>query len=167
MTYGFHRQGQSAEFPEKRKIALRPLDVSPYLPSLVSRTGSYCIEIIRDKLLSPVRLVDLFRPPVEICSLSDPIGVAAKRMHDGSFSQVPVYSAPVPRTPCLTAWANSGKSGRASRERALRRMAIRPARLEPLGLSAYGRERMVNGRAAASGERRIDLSEELPVSVIY
>jgi hypothetical protein len=40
MTYGFHRQGQSAEFPEKRKIALRPLDVSPYLPSLVSRTGS-------------------------------------------------------------------------------------------------------------------------------
>ena len=40
-------------------------------------------------------------------------------------------------------------------------MAIRPARLEPLGLSAYGRERMVNGRAAASGEKRIDLSEEL------
>ena len=43
MTYGFHRQGQSAEFPEKRKIALRPLDVSPYLPSLVSRTGSYAL----------------------------------------------------------------------------------------------------------------------------
>src|SRR5271157_3368461 len=36
----------------------------------------------------------------------------------------------VPGTPYLTAWANSGKSGRASRERALRRMAIRQARLE-------------------------------------
>ena len=50
------------------------------------------IQIIRDELLSPVRLVDLFRPPVEICSPSDPIGVAAKRMLDGSFSQLPVYS---------------------------------------------------------------------------
>ncbi len=40
-------------------------------------------------------------------------------------------------------------------------MAIRPARLEPLALSASGHERMVNGRAAASGEKRIDLSEEI------
>ena len=37
-------------------------------------------------------------------------------------------------------------------------MAIRPARLEPLALSASGHERMVNGRAAASGGKRIDLS---------
>src|SRR5271165_4334917 len=36
----------------------------------------------------------------------------------------------VPGTPYLTACANSGKSGRASREQALRRMAIRQARLE-------------------------------------
>src|SRR5271157_239622 len=50
------------------------------------------IQIIRDELLSPVKLVDLFRPPVEICSPSDPIGVAKKRMHDASFSQLPVYS---------------------------------------------------------------------------
>ncbi len=54
MTYGFHRQGQSAEFPEKRKIALRPLDVSPYLPSLVSRTGSWA-QTFRDFFL-PFRL---------------------------------------------------------------------------------------------------------------
>src|SRR5271165_2351560 len=47
------------------------------------------IQIIRDELLSPVRLVDLFRPPVEICSPSDPIGVAAKRMLDGSFARCP------------------------------------------------------------------------------
>jgi len=45
----------------------------------------------------------------------------------------------VPGTPYLTAWANSGKSGR---ERALRLMAIRQARLEPLALSVSGRERM-------------------------
>jgi hypothetical protein len=40
-------------------------------------------------------------------------------------------------------------------------MGIRPARLEPLALSACGHERMVNGRAAASVEKRIDLSEEI------
>jgi hypothetical protein len=38
-------------------------------------------------------------------------------------------------------------------------MANRQARLEPLVLSASGHERMVNGRAAASGEKKFDLSE--------
>ena len=37
-------------------------------------------------------------------------------------------------------------------------MGIRPARLGLLALSASGHERMVNGRAAASGEKWIDLS---------
>ncbi len=37
-------------------------------------------------------------------------------------------------------------------------MGIRPACLEPLALSAAGHERTVNGRAAASGEKRIDFS---------
>ena len=67
-------------------------------------------------------------------------------------------SGGVPGTPYLTAWANSGKSGRASRERALRLMAIRQARLEPLALSVSGRERMVYGPTAASEEKRIDFS---------
>ena len=40
-------------------------------------------------------------------------------------------------------------------------MGIRPARLEPLALRASGHERMANGWAAASGEKRIDLSEEI------
>jgi len=44
---------------------------------------------------------------------------------------------------------------------ASRPRADRQARLEPLALSASGHERMVNGRAAASGEKRIDLSEEI------
>src|SRR5271157_3980215 len=39
-TYGLHRQRQVAKFTERRRIAQWPLDVSPYLPSLVSRTGS-------------------------------------------------------------------------------------------------------------------------------
>lgn len=51
------------------------------------------IQLIRDELLSPVKLVDQFRHPVETCSPSDPIGAATKKMHDGSFSQLPVYSA--------------------------------------------------------------------------
>ena len=50
---------------------------------------------------------------------------------------------------------NSGKSGR---EQALRRMAIRQARLERLALSASGHERMVKGPTAASREERIDFS---------
>jgi hypothetical protein len=37
-------------------------------------------------------------------------------------------------------------------------MAIRQARLELLALSVSGRERMFNGWAAASGEKRIDFS---------
>ena len=64
----------------------------------------------------------------------------------------------VPGTPYLTAWANSGKSGR---ELALRLMATRQARLEALALSASGRERMFNGWAAASRERRIDFSVKI------
>src|SRR5271157_6294916 len=67
----------------------------------------------------------------------------------------------VPGTPYLTAWANSGKSGRATREQALRLMGIRQARLEPLALRASGHERMANGWAAASGEKRIELSETI------
>src|SRR5271157_4953141 len=66
-------------------------------------------------------------------------------------------SAGVPGTPYLTAWANSRKSGRASREQALRRMAS-GARLERLALSASGHERMVKGPTAASKEQRIDFS---------
>jgi len=50
------------------------------------------IETIRDELLTPFKLVDLFRHPVQICCPSDPIGVATKKMHEGSFSQLPVYS---------------------------------------------------------------------------
>jgi len=37
-------------------------------------------------------------------------------------------------------------------------MAIRQAPLEPLALSASGRERMVYGPTAASEEKRIDFS---------
>jgi Mg2+ and Co2+ transporter CorA len=44
------------------------------------------IEIIRDELLSPAKLTDLFRNPVATCSPADPIGLATKMMHDGSFS---------------------------------------------------------------------------------
>ena len=58
-------------------------------------------------------------------------------------------------TPYLTAWANSGKS---RREQALRLLAIRQTRLEPLALSVSGRERMFNGWTAASGEKQTDFS---------
>ena len=50
------------------------------------------IEVIRDELISPAKLAELFRHPVATCAPTDPIGVATKQMHDGSFSQLPVYS---------------------------------------------------------------------------
>ena len=43
----------------------------------------------------------------------------------------------------------------------MRLMGIRPASLEPLTLRASGHERMANGRAAASGEKRIEFSETI------
>lgn len=49
------------------------------------------LQAIRDELLSPPRLIDLFRHQVEICSPIDPVGAAARKMHDCSFSQLPVY----------------------------------------------------------------------------
>jgi hypothetical protein len=74
------------------------------------------------------------------------------------------WAAGVPETPYLTAWANSGKSGR---KLALRLMAIPQARLEPLALSASGRERMFNDWAAASLEKRIDFPQHSPGSMTY
>ena len=59
------------------------------IPSEASVT---LIEDIRDQLTKPARLTDLFRHPVVTCAPSDPIGVAARKIHDGSYSQLPVYS---------------------------------------------------------------------------
>jgi CBS domain-containing protein len=56
-----------------------------------SRHSVERLQAIRDELLSPPRLIDLFRPPVETCSPTDPVGAATRKMHDGSFSQLPVY----------------------------------------------------------------------------
>jgi len=46
-----------------------------------------------------------------------------------------------------------------AREQALQPMAIRPASLEPLALSAPGHVRMVNEPPAACGEEKFDFSE--------
>ena len=48
-----------------------------------------------------------------------------------------------------------------ARERALRLTGIRPARLKPSALIPSGHKRMVDGRVTASGEKRMDLSEEI------
>ena len=60
--------------------------------AIPSESSVSLIEEIRDGLTKPVRLADLFRGPVVTCAPSDPIGAAARKMHDGSFSQLPVYS---------------------------------------------------------------------------
>src|SRR5271157_2303444 len=73
-------------------------------------------------------------------------------MGPSAWAEFQVHQGRVPGTPDLPAWANSGRSGRASREQALRRMAIRQVRLERLALSASGYERVFNGWSAASRE---------------
>jgi hypothetical protein len=44
---------------------------------------------IRDELLSPPKLINLFRKRVETCAPTDPVGVAAKKMHAGSSRSSP------------------------------------------------------------------------------
>jgi len=59
--------------------------------------------------------------------------------------------------------AKDGRDGHRNRdgEGRHRLEAIRQALLELVASSASGHERMVNGRAAASWEKRMDLSEEI------
>ena len=46
---------------------------------------------IRNELLSPPSLVSLAAKPVEQCCPTDPLDCSVKKMHDGVFSQLPVY----------------------------------------------------------------------------
>jgi predicted transcriptional regulator len=49
------------------------------------------LRAIRDDLISPPKLVSLCHQRVRTCAPSDPIGSATRIMHEGSFSQIPVY----------------------------------------------------------------------------
>ena len=49
------------------------------------------ITAIRDELISPPSLYSLAAKPVEQCSPTDPLGCCVKKMHDGVFSQLPIY----------------------------------------------------------------------------
>lgn len=49
------------------------------------------IEKIRVFVLSPPLLSTLFNKRVETCGPDDPVELAAKKMHDGDFSQLPIY----------------------------------------------------------------------------
>ncbi len=46
---------------------------------------------VRNELVSPPLLLSISNRPVTLCRSTDPIGDAVKLMHDGSFSQLPVY----------------------------------------------------------------------------
>jgi hypothetical protein len=69
--------GYDPEPPNATRGELRNVLVHEYKskqPLVVSSESTVRrIQIIGDELLSPVDLVDLFRPRVEICSKSDPI----------------------------------------------------------------------------------------------
>jgi predicted transcriptional regulator len=46
---------------------------------------------IKEQLLSPPSLLSLAAKPVEQCQPTDPLGCCVKKMHDGVFSQLPIY----------------------------------------------------------------------------
>jgi CBS domain-containing protein len=83
-------RGQLKDFGELRNFVVheyrRDQATATPSPHAVER-----LQAIRDELLSPPKLSGLFRHGVETCAPSDPVGAAAKKMHDGSFSQLPVY----------------------------------------------------------------------------
>ena len=49
------------------------------------------LEAISKQLLSPPLLFTLAAKPVELCRPSDPLGCCVRKMHDGVFSQLPIY----------------------------------------------------------------------------
>ena len=49
------------------------------------------LETISKQLLSPPLLFTLAAKPVESCQPTDPLGICVKKMHDGAFSQLPIY----------------------------------------------------------------------------
>jgi predicted transcriptional regulator len=49
------------------------------------------IEALGKLLLSPPLLLSLAATPVEQCRSTDPLGRCLKKMHDGVFSQLPIY----------------------------------------------------------------------------
>jgi predicted transcriptional regulator len=49
------------------------------------------IEAIRGELLSPPRVFPAFAKAVAVCGPDEPVGAAVAKMHQGSFSQIPVY----------------------------------------------------------------------------
>lgn len=49
------------------------------------------LEAISKQLLSPPLLRNFAASPVEVCSPSDPLGYCVRKMHEGIFSQLPVY----------------------------------------------------------------------------
>jgi predicted transcriptional regulator len=48
-------------------------------------------EAISIQLRSPPLLIEYATNPVELCRPSDPLGCCVKKMHDGVFSQLPIY----------------------------------------------------------------------------
>jgi hypothetical protein len=50
------------------------------------------IEHIRDRILQPPRLGEHFRRDVQVAQLTESVGGATRRMFEGNFSQLPIYT---------------------------------------------------------------------------
>jgi predicted transcriptional regulator len=107
-------RGQLKDFGDLRNFVVHEyrLDQATATPS---RHAVERLQAIRDELLSPPKLIAEFRRAVATCSPSDPVGAATRKMHDGSFSQLPVYDGDrlvdLLTTETVTRWLASRLAG--------------------------------------------------------
>jgi CBS domain-containing protein len=78
------------DFADLRNVLVHRYDQTKEI-AIPSEEAVTRLEAIAGSVLAPPRLASLFRGVVETCSPADPVGAAARKMRERSFSQLPVY----------------------------------------------------------------------------
>lgn len=84
-------KGTLKDFADLRNVLVHRYDREKEI-AIPSEEAVVHLEGILASLTSPRKLASLFRGPVEVCQLDEPVGWTAKKMRAGSFSQLPVIA---------------------------------------------------------------------------
>lgn len=88
---GFRRYaGPLKAFAEVRNLIIHKYSREQPL-AIPSAQSLQRLIAIKEHLLSPPLLLPLSAKPVQQCQPTDPLGCCVKKMHDGVFSQLPIY----------------------------------------------------------------------------
>lgn len=88
---GFRRYaGPLKAFAEVRNLIIHKYSREQPL-AIPSAQSLQRLIAIKEHLLSPPSLLPLSAKPVQQCQPTDPLGCCVKKMHDGVFSQLPIY----------------------------------------------------------------------------